>query len=909
MAASHNTCIICDTNNRLKLHAISSIGFKTIVESCVQKGFTTLRLKLMEMHTSNVPIFVHNECRKRLNYIPKQTQEPVPNEVIPPKRMRYRSDPFVWKNNCFLCGKPADIIRHRERGGIHEVETIPIRETFISQALHRKDDWGNEVLTRLQGCLDLVAVEAIYHNKCATRFKSNKATSKDLSKGRPVAVLKMESFERFCEWIETSCDSEIYTIQELHQKMCEEIGGEVYSLKGFREKLKQRFGDSVCFGESTGSRGELVCFKNISDFLIKSINDNYTKENIIAAASRIIKEDIRNMEVSSEFYPSSAEVKAEEEGNAWVPESLRQFMKNLIPSDSRKRLSINQCIVQASRPRSVIAPLPFGLGVSVEKSFGSKSLINLLSRLGFSISADEIHRYKHSAIVTTIDLLQESKENSPNSFIQYVGDNVDHNTATLTGKGTFHGMGIISVSKESNKFIQNSKIRRIKGKLQSLCVSSMCNIPIYPYNASLKISQEASLVLKPLSSSNFTRPVSFSCDLLWHCGLFFSSSELPRPNWSGFMQVSTHYCTEIHTKSNVQFLPIIDLNPNDMSCVYSTLKFVSDQSLKQGASTPCITFDQPLWLKAMKIIKWEDLPIVCRLGGFHMLMSFLGSVGKIMDGSGLEKVWEEVYAPNSIPHMLAGKATARALRGHFLVQSAIMSLLLETVCDRWNLKVDFLKPFYEKALNKHLTHNDIEEMIASQCFTELSEKLESTKQELNKKSRTSKLWLSYLSYIETLKLFIFAERTSNWQLHLHAVSKMLNLFAASGHSNYARSARLYLQEMEQLPHKFPIVYENFMKGEHTVQITDNNWTAIWTDLCIEMTLMRSIKSRGGLTHGRGLNETVRHLWAMSLSSCASVHNAIMDFSGCNVQQSNQHADLGASKKNWILMIARSSVHG
>ena len=123
--------------------------------------------------------------------------------------------------------------------------------------------------------------------------------------------------------------------------MCEEIGGEVYSLKGFREKLKQRFfGDSVCLGESTGSRGELVCFKNISDFLIKSIKDNYTKENIVAAASRIIKEDIRNMEVSSEFYPSSAEVQAEEEGNAWVPESLRQFMKNLIPSDSRKRLSI-----------------------------------------------------------------------------------------------------------------------------------------------------------------------------------------------------------------------------------------------------------------------------------------------------------------------------------------------------------------------------------------------------------------------------------------------------------------------------------------------------------------------------------------------------------------------------------------
>ena len=30
-------------------------------------------------------------------------------------------------------------------------------------------------------------------------------------------------------------------------------------------------------------------------------------------------------------------------------------------------------------------------------------------------------------------------------FTQWVGDNVDHNIRTLTGKGTLHGMGIISM--------------------------------------------------------------------------------------------------------------------------------------------------------------------------------------------------------------------------------------------------------------------------------------------------------------------------------------------------------------------------------------------------------------------------------------------------------------------------------
>ncbi len=56
------------------------------------------------------------------------------------------------------------------------------------------------------------------------------------------------------------------------------------------------------------------------------------------------------------------------------------------------------------------------------------------------------------------------------------------------------------------------------------------------------------------------------------------------------------------------------------------------------------------------------------------------------------------------------------------------------------------------------------------------------------KSPTAKLWLQYLEYVENLKLFIRAERTGNWNLHLVAVGQMMNLFAATGHINYAKSS-------------------------------------------------------------------------------------------------------------------------
>jgi len=76
-------------------------------------------------------------------------------------------------------------------------------------------------------------------------------------------------------------------------------------------------------------------------------------------------------------------------------------------------------------------------------------------------------------------------------------------------------------------------------------------------------------------------------------------------------------------------------------------------------------------------------------------------------------------------------------------------------------------------------------------------------EKLSVESRTAKLWFLYLVQMQTLKMFIRAERTGDWELHLVAVSRMLNLFAATGHNQYARCARLYLQMMRELPVSHP----------------------------------------------------------------------------------------------------------
>ncbi len=116
-------------------------------------------------------------------------------------------------------------------------------------------------------------------------------------------------------------------------------------------------------------------------------------------------------------------------------------------------------------------------------------------------------------------------------------------------------------------------------------------------------------------------------------------------------------------------------------------------------------------------------------------------------------------------------------------------------------------------------------------------------------TRTARLWLQYMDMIDILRMFLKAERTGNWELHLQAVHDMLPYFAASGHTLYAKSAFIYLQLMHDLPKSHPDVHRRFQERYHVVRRSDPYWAGLSTDLIIEQVLMRSIKTSGGLTRG------------------------------------------------------------
>ena len=107
-------------------------------------------------------------------------------------------------------------------------------------------------------------------------------------------------------------------------------------------------------------------------------------------------------------------------------------------------------------------------------------------------------------------------------------------------------------------------------------------------------------------------------------------------------------------RKTVVFLLLIDLDPSNMSCIYSTLIFLVEQA-NYNNTTPVITFDQPLYWKAQTIIANEPSSsrlksVVLRIGGLHTEMSFLGCIGHLWKSRIIRSSGRDIWPQHSIKY-------------------------------------------------------------------------------------------------------------------------------------------------------------------------------------------------------------------------------------------------------------------
>ena len=92
-----------------------------------------------------------------------------------------------------------------------------------------------------------------------------------------------------------------------------------------------------------------------------------------------------------------------------------------------------------------------------------------------------------------------------------------------------------------------------------------------------------------------------------------------------------------------------------------------------------------------------------------------------MSGSGLQSALEQVYAEDTVPHILSGKAVSRARRGYLLVACALEGLKISKMYD---IDLDFEEEFEVEATN--FTERFLENEELGQVVSLLDQSLSSS---------------------------------------------------------------------------------------------------------------------------------------------------------------------------------------
>ena len=129
--------------------------------------------------------------------------------------------------------------------------------------------------------------------------------------------------------------------------------------------------------------------------------------------------------------------------------------------------------------------------------------------------------------------------------------------------------------------------------------------------------------------------------------------------------------------------------------------------------------------------------------------------------------------------MLQGTAYYKALRFHLLVDSAIVIHLLNDVLSDNELEC---MQIYLNNIRKEKPGSEDRNEIIDKFERLLEEKFDT----LKKSGRTAALWVLYHEMVSKVKVFIKAERTHDYKLHLACLTEMLPIFAGTGYHQYAK---------------------------------------------------------------------------------------------------------------------------
>ncbi|GBO41649.1 hypothetical protein AVEN_110046-1 [Araneus ventricosus] len=104
--------------------------------------------------------------------------------------------------------------------------------------------------------------------------------------------------------------------------------------------------------------------------------------------------------------------------------------------------------------------------------------------------------------------------------------------------------------------------------------------------------------------------------------------------------------------------------------------------------------------------------------------------------------------------------------------------------------------------------------------------------------------------------------------------------------------------MEKLKEKMDSTeYKKFSESYFTIRIKNRAWSGVAPDMIIEKCLMKSMKIAGGVTQGRGMEDSTLSRWVSSCPINMKVFEVLEEFCEKSFESSEQHVEFRPSRQS------------
>ena len=299
--------------------------------------------------------------------------------------------------------------------------------------------------------------------------------------------------------------------------------------------------------------------------------------------------------------------------------------------------------------KNLATPLQVALAVLLSDS---KELIKAFFDFGVKCSYDDLLRFKKLAAFTAnANMNFTGLKREVDSLIQGVGDNFDQEICSQNGKLQTHSMALLMTRSDDKQSKDDMEELIPRLAMSDMAQQIPYDIEVCHYTGpkkqtlperSMRVQVPTLAILAQTASLlNWARERDLE---------FFKNVYNGGPEHSGYnIKTAREEGELLKTKTKAIYLPLIDMPPAEYDTMLTSMLQMKRLSEAAGQPFTIFTFDQQLYRYAVEI-QWalpEVFPtssFVLRLGGMHMLISFIGAVGNLMAETGLSDIMSSAFA-------------------------------------------------------------------------------------------------------------------------------------------------------------------------------------------------------------------------------------------------------------------------